>query len=160
MAQPFEVNPNSDRELTIGRIINAPRGKVWRCWTEPSLIKQWFAPKPWTVSHVENDVRSGGSTLITMRSPEGQEVPGPGIYLEVLPQQKLVFTDAFTKAWEPSERPFMVVTLTMEDEGAKTRYTVRAQHFTKEGVEEHKKMGFEAGWGICTDQLEALAASL
>ena len=73
------------RELVLERIINAPREKVFKAWTDPELMKQWFAPKPYTTPRVENDVRPGGSSLVVMRSPEGQEIPCPGVYLEVVP---------------------------------------------------------------------------
>jgi len=95
-----------------------------------------------------------------MCGPDGTEMPNPGVYLEVIPNEKLVFTDAYTSAWEPSERPFMTVILTFEDEGGKTRYTARARHWTVENREIHEKMGFQTGWGICADQLAALAARI
>lgn len=106
---------------------------------------------------VENDVRAGGSSLVVMQSPEGQEFPNPGVYLEVIPNRKLVFTDAYTKAWEPSGKPFMTGILTFEAMGdGKTRYTARVRHWTREDCETHQKMGFDEGWGKATDQLEAL----
>jgi uncharacterized protein YndB with AHSA1/START domain len=151
---------SADRELVLTRLINAPREKVYRCWTEPQLMKQWFAPLPWTTPHVEVDVRPGGSNVIVMRGPDGKDMPNRGIYLEVVPNERLVFTDAFVKAWEPSEKPFMAVILTFEDEGGKTRYTARVRHWTVADKEAHEKMGFHQGWGICTDQLEALVAKI
>jgi len=151
---------STDRELVLTRLINAPREKVYRCWTEPQLMKQWFAPLPWTTPHVEVDVRPGGANVIVMRGPDGKDMPNRGIYLEVVPNERLVFTDAFVKAWEPSEKPFMTVILTFEDEGGKTRYTARVRHWTVADKEAHEKMGFHQGWGICTDQLEALAAKI
>jgi uncharacterized protein YndB with AHSA1/START domain len=151
---------SADRELVLTRLIDAPREKVWRCWTEPELMKQWFAPLPWTTPHVEVDVRPGGSATIVMRSPDGQDMPNRGVYLEVVPNQRLVSTDAFTAAWQPSEKPFMTLILTFEDEGGKTRYTARVRHWTVADREAHEKMGFHQGWGICTDQLEALVARM
>src|SRR5690606_3061016 len=82
-------------ELVLEKIINAPKEKLYRCWTEPELMKKWFTPKPWTTVKVERDLRAGGACLVVMRSPEGQEFPNPGIYLELIPNQKIVFTDAF-----------------------------------------------------------------
>ena len=151
---------SADRELVLTRLINAPREKVYRCWTEPQLMKQWFAPLPYTTPHVEVDVRPGGANVIIMRGPDGKDLPNRGIYLEVVPNERLVFTDAYVKAWEPSEKPFMTVILTFEDEGGKTRYTARVRHWTVADRETHEKMGFHGGWGLCTDQLEALVAKL
>ena len=152
-----ETKTASDRELVLTRLIDAPREALYRCWTEPELLKQWFAPLPWTTPEAQMDVRPGGSSLIVMRGPDGTEMPNRGVYLEVVPGRKLVFTDAYTSAWEPSERPFMTVILTFEDEGGQTRYTARARHWTVENREMHEKMGFETGWGLCADQLAALA---
>src|SRR5688572_19791442 len=88
-----------DRELVLTALIDAPREKLFRAWTEPALIKQWFAPLPWTTPHAEMDVRPGGATFMVMRGPDGQEFPVPGTILEVVKNEKLVFTDAYTKAW-------------------------------------------------------------
>jgi uncharacterized protein YndB with AHSA1/START domain len=151
----------TDRELVLQRVLNAPREKLWRCWTEPALIVQWFTPPPFKTVKAVMDVRSGGSSCITMQSPEGQEFPNPGIFLEVVPNEKLVFTDAYTGAWTPSEKPFMTAILTFEDAGpGKTRYTARVRHFTAADCESHEKRGFHQGWGTATNQLEALAQSL
>jgi len=154
------TNDTSDRELVLTRLIDAPREKLYRAWTDAELLKQWFAPKPWTTPQAELDVRPGGASLVVMRSPDGNDMPCPGVYLEVVPNQRLVFTDAYTSAWQPSQKPFMTVILTFEDEGGKTRYTARVRHWTVADREAHEKMGFHHGWGQCADQLAALAASL
>ena len=148
--------PTHENELVLTRLIDAPCEKLYRAWTDPELLKQWFAPLPYTTPHAETDVRPGGASLIVMRGPEGPDMPNRGVYLEVVPNEKLVFTDAYTEAWVPSEKPFMTVTLTFKDEGGKTRYTARVRHWTKEDTEAHEKMGFHVGWGICADQLTAL----
>lgn len=153
------TNSLADRELKLTRIIDAPCEKVYAAWTQPDLIKQWFAPLPWTVSHVESDVRPGGSTVVVMRNPEGEDFPNPGVFLEVVENERLVFTDAYTKAWEPSEKPFMTVILTFEDLGGKTRYTARVLHWSVADREEHERMGFYQGWGQCTDQLTDLVSA-
>jgi uncharacterized protein YndB with AHSA1/START domain len=155
-----EAAPTSDRELVLTRIIDAPREKVFRAWTDPELLKQWFAPLPYTTPVAELDVRPGGANLVVMRDPDGNDLPNRGVYLEVVENERLVFTDAYTRAWEPSERPFMTVVLTFEDEGGRTRYTARARHWTAADRETHEKMGFHEGWGQCTDQLAALVAKL
>jgi len=144
------------RALLLTRIIDAPRAKVFKAWSDPELLKQWFAPRPWTTPVVETDVRVGGSSLIVMRGPDGNEFPNRGVYLEVVPNERLVFTDAFTKAWEPSEKPFMTVELTFEDQAGKTKYTARVHHWTVADREAHEKMGFHQGWAICAEQLAAL----
>ena len=99
---------SADRELTLTRLIDAPQEKVYRAWTDPNLLKQWFAPLPYTTPVAELDVRPGGSAFIVMRGPDGKDLPNHGVYLDVVPNQRLVSTDAYTKAWEPSEKPFKI----------------------------------------------------
>ncbi|MCQ8118055.1 SRPBCC family protein [Methylomonas rosea] len=148
------------RELALTRLIDAPPEKLYRAWTEPALLKQWFCPKPWTVASAELDVRAGGTSIIVMRSPEGQEFPNQGIYLEVVQNQRLVFTDAYTSAWEPSAKPFMTGIVTFAPEDGKTRYSARVLHWSAADRKSHEEMGFHEGWGKATDQLAELVASL
>ncbi|WP_437998911.1 SRPBCC family protein [Sorangium sp. So ce185] len=151
-----EATSTSDRDLVLTRIIDAPREKVFKAWTDPELLKKWFAPQPFTTPFAELDVRPGGASLIVMRDPQGNEYPNRGVFLEVVENERLVFTDAYTAAWEPSEKPFMTVILTFEDQGGKTKYTARARHWTVADREAHEKMGFHEGWGQCAAQLEAV----
>jgi uncharacterized protein YndB with AHSA1/START domain len=95
-----------------------------------------------------------------MQGPDGTEVPNRGVYLEVVPNERLVFTDAYTSEWEPSAKPFFTCVLTFDDEGEKTRYTARALHWTAQDCKYHESMGFHTGWAIATDQLAALASIL
>ncbi len=151
----------TSRELSFTRILDAPARNLYRCWTEPALVTQWFTPPPFKTIRAELDVRPGGGSLIVMQAPDGTEMPNPGVYLEVVPNERLVFTDAFVKAWEPSAKPFMAATITFEDLGnGQTRYTARARHWTVEDCKAHAQMGFYEGWGVATDQLAALAATL
>ena len=153
--------PTSDRELVLTRILNAPRANVFRAWTEPALLKQWFAPRPYTVSVAEMDLRPGGTSMIVMRDPQGNELPNPGVVLEVVKNERIVFTDAYTQAWQPSSRPFMTAIISFDDAGpGKTLYTARALHWSAADREEHEKMGFHEGWGLCAQQLEEVAAKL
>jgi uncharacterized protein YndB with AHSA1/START domain len=148
-------------EMSLTRLLDAPANKLFRCWTTPGLIQQWFAPRPYTTPVAEVDLRVGGRNYIVMKSPEGQEVPCPGTYLEIAANRRIVFTDAFIGDWIPREgAPFMVAIVTFEPEGHKTRYTATVRHWTKEARAQHEQMGFHQGWGQCADQLEALAQSI
>lgn len=153
---------SSPYELILERIIDAPPAHVYRCWTEPALMVKWFTPRPWSTVKVENDVRAGGSSLVVMRSPEGEEYPNFGIYLEVVPHKKIVFTDAFTSAWIPKDgAPFFVGEVTFEETSdGKTKYKAVARHWTQEASDQHAKMGFHEGWGKAADQLQDLARTL
>ena len=155
------AEPNAERELVLRRVLDASRENLFRCWTEPGLITRWFTPPPFTTTHAEVDLRAGGTNLVVMRGPDGQEFPNRGVYLEVVPNERLVMTDAYTRAWEPSEKPFMTLVLTFEEAGeGRTLYTARARHWTAADREAHEKMGFHEGWGVATSQLEALARTL
>lgn len=148
-------------ELVLMREIDAPREKIFRAWTDPELLKQWFCPKPWGVSHAELDVRTGGSSVIVMNGPNGEVINNRGVYLEVVPNEKIVFTDAFKTAWVPSEKPFMTGIILIEPLGdGKTKYTAMARHWTEEDKKTHEAMGFHEGWGAATDQLAALVATI
>lgn len=152
---------DTDRDLVLTRVLNASREKIYRCWTEPELIKQWFAPKPWTTPKVELDFRPGGGNVITMADEAGNEYPNPGQYLEIVPNERLVFTDAFTGDWAPSGKPFFTAVIQLEDAGeGKTKYTAVARHWNAEDAAGHKQMGFHTGWGQCADQLEELASRI
>lgn len=151
---------SSDRELVLTRLIDAPAEKLYRAWTNAELLKQWFAPKPYTTPEAALDVRPGGSSVVVMRGPDGNDMRLPGVYLEVIPNKRLVFTDAYVKAWEPAAKPFMTVILTFEEEAGKTRYTATVRHWTVEDREAHEKMGFHEGWGLCADQLTELVGRI
>ncbi len=152
--------PDASRDLVLTRLINAPPEAVYRCWTEPALLVQWFAPKPWTTPRASLDLRPGGACTVVMADENGTEYPNPGQYLDVIPNRKLVFTDAFVGDWKPSEKPFFACVLTFEPENGRTRYTATARHWTREDKEAHEKMGFHEGWGLCTTQLEEVAKGL
>jgi uncharacterized protein YndB with AHSA1/START domain len=154
------MTATTDRELVLTRLIDATPDKVFRAWTDPELLKKWFAPLPYTVPEAQVDLRVGGSNFIVMRDADGNDFPNRGVYLEVVPNHKLVFTDAYTHDWQPSAKPFMTVVLTFEEEDGKTRYTARARHWTVEDRNTHEQMGFHQGWGICTDQMEAMLKTL
>lgn len=155
------TRPEPKHVLTLERVMNAPVDRVWRCWTEPKLLEQWFCPKPWYVSDVRVALRPGGESFFVMHGPEGERFENLGVYLEVVPMKRIVTTDAFHPGWVPSARPFMVVETLFEDAGAgRTNYTARAMHWSEETLKEHEAMGFHEGWGMAADQLEALAKSL
>lgn len=160
MITALPITPEDERDLALAFHIAAPPEAVWRCWAEPALLPRWFCPPPWQVSHAEVDLRAGGGNLVVMRGPDGQEMPRRGIYLEVVPNRRLVWSDAFTAGWIPSQKPFMTGIIVMEPDGAGTRYTAIARHWTKADRDQHEAMGFFQGWGIATQQLEDTARSL
>ena len=140
--------------LTITRLIDAPREAVWRAYTDH--LAEWWCPKPWTVEILEQDMRPGGRSAMIMRGPNGEESPQEGVYLEVVPHERIVFTDAFTHGWHP-QGPFIVGIMDFSDEADGTRYTATARHWSAEAKAQHEAMGFLDGWGAVAAQLEEVA---
>lgn len=161
MATPVEITPANDRELVIARKLAASPQACFRCWTDPALIPQWFCPKPWVAEVVSMDVRPGGGSQMIFRGPDGESFPNDGVYLEVVPNRRLVFTDAYAAGWKPTENPMFTGEITFEDAGnGETLYIARARHWTDAAAKQHVEMGFHQGWGVCAEQLEALAKTL
>ena len=143
-------------ELSISRVIDAPRQKIFRAWTEPALLVQWWGPHGMTTPECEMDLWVGGQFRTLMRAPDGSEYPTLGVFLEIVAPRRLVFTDAFVPGWIPSGKAFMTAEVLLEEESGKTRYTARALHWTEEGRQAHEAMGFHEGWGQSLDRLETL----
>lgn len=155
----YQIDPQ--RDLVLERIVDVPPQKVWRAWTLPEQLKQWFTPAPWTTVDCEIDLRPGGIFRTVMRSPEGQENEGVGCYLEVVPNQRLVWTGALLPGFRPAPAASGDLTFTaiilLEPHGEGTKYTAIAIHRDAEGSAQHAAMGFHEGWGAALDQLVALA---
>jgi uncharacterized protein YndB with AHSA1/START domain len=162
MPLPSTVDsPLEERELVLVRETDVPAGRLYAGWTQPELLVQWFTPKPWTTVACEIDLRPGGTCKTTMRSPEGRDFPNVGVYLEIVPNEKLVFTDGYLPGWEPNPNAFFTAVVTFETlPDGKTRYTARAMHWTAEAKEKHAAMGFLDGWGAAFDQLVELSRSI
>ncbi len=148
------TSPDTIHELSVTRLIDASPEEVYRVWTERT--GEWFAPRPYTTPVVELDLRPGGRCLTVMKAPDGTDMPHEGVFLEVVPNRKLVFTDAFKADWTP-QNAFMVVIVTFEPEGSGTRYTARVRHWSDESLKQHEAMGFHEGWSIVAGQLADLA---
>lgn len=151
--RPFEPDPALD--LVLERVVPVPRERVWMAWTKAEHVSKWFAPAPWTMPHCEIDLRPGGVFRSVLRSPEGEEFPNVGCYLEVLPEERLVWTDALLPGYRPSGKPFFTCILTIEPHCTGTKYTVVAMHADEDTCKQHDEMGFFGGWGKCLDQLAA-----
>lgn len=151
----------SPYSLTLQRVLDAPAAALWRCWTEPELLRQWFCPAPWRVSEARLDLRPGGEFLTMMQGPNGESFGEPGVFLLVEPVRRLMFTDALRPGWTPSGRAFMVADIRFEENGeGRTKYTACAMHWDEASMKQHDEMGFLEGWGKAADQLEALARTL
>lgn len=158
--------PDSKLDLSFTRVVDVPRSLVWRAWTEPELLKPWFCPLPWKTIDCEIDLRPGGIFRTTMQSPEGLEFPNSGCYLEVIPNEKLVWTNALLAGYRPSKPAatcgsddaefLFTATVELADHAHGTRYTATVIHADEAGCKQHAAMGFEGGWGTALDQLVAM----
>lgn len=158
---------SDDLTLAFTRQLAATPAQVWRCWTEPDLIKQWFAPAPVTTTEVEMDARPGGIFRTVMQVPEHGEMAGDaGCVLLAEPERRLVWTNClgpdFTVNVIPDDAMSFGFTadiqITARDGGCD--YAVTVRHGTVQAAEAHAQMGFYDGWGTAADQMEALAKTL
>jgi uncharacterized protein YndB with AHSA1/START domain len=158
----MKIDPIIDptRDLVLERTVDVPPELVWLAWTTPKHLMKWFTPAPWTVTACEIDLRPGGIFSTTMRSPEGQEFPNVGCYLEVVPHKRLVFTDALLPGYRPAQTSFMTAIIDIEPSGSGTRYTATALHNDEAARKKHEEMGFHHGWGTALDQLVAYAKNI
>lgn len=161
-AGSIRIDPTFDEtlDLVLERFVDVPPALVWRAWTEPELIKQWFAPRPWRTLEAEIDPRPGGIFRTVMAPPDGEPMsPGIGCILEANEGRRLTWTGALAPGFRPqhdaSGMAFTAI-ISLEPRGGGTNYTAIVKHMTKEGREKHAGMGFLHGWGAALDQLVEL----
>ncbi|WP_417587905.1 SRPBCC family protein [Pararhodobacter oceanensis] len=153
-----DLDPDTD--LSFTSILQAPRELLWRCWTTPEHITQFFMPAPHKVLACEIDLRVGGR-FNTSFEVEGHVMDNKGVWLEVIEGRRLVFTDAYAEGWKPAPDPFMTAIIDFADAGeGATSYTATARHRSPEARQTHEDMGFFDGWGTVCTQLEAYAQTL
>lgn len=151
---------NTDKDLTVSRIIKAPRSAVWRAWEESEHLVKWWAPAPIVTISKRHDFYAGGAFDTVMRMEDGTEHGGEGCFLEVIKNERIVFTDALQGGWRPNEESFFSAIITLEEHAEGTKYTAVALHKNDEDRRKHADMGFEQGWGTCIEQLGILAEEL
>jgi uncharacterized protein YndB with AHSA1/START domain len=153
----MSYSPDPERDLSLSRIIRAPRAAVWRAWTDPARFAQWWVPAPARCRVVEMDVRPGGA-LVTLLSEDGGDfVPHvSGCFVEVVDGERLVFTDALVGGWRPSGSPFVTSIIPFRDHPEGTEYTAHALHESRARRDSHEEMGFHEGWGTVAAQLARL----
>lgn len=141
--------PRPDREMVLTRVLDAPRDLVWKAWTDPAHVARWWGPRGFTLPVCEMDFRPGGAYRYVMRGPDGKDYPFHGVYREIAPPSRIVFTAVLDDV--PGEE--MLTTVTFAEEGGRTTVTVRQGAPAKE---EYAR-GQRQGW---TESLEKLAARL
>ena len=154
----MDLDPKTDLHFT--RTLAVPRALVWECWTTPAHIPHFFVPRPHKVTACDIDLRVGGRFNTTFEV-EGNLMENHGVWLELVENEKLVFTDTYTEGWKPAPDPFMTAILILADApGGGTTYTAIARHRSADKAEIHKNMGFYDGWGTVVTQLEEYAQGL
>lgn len=162
--------PDPKVDLVLERVVDVPRSLVWKAWTEPEHLMKWFTPAPWRTVACEIDLRPGGMFRTVMQSPEGQDYPNLGCYLDVIDGERLVWTNALEPGFRPA-RPLQgpqkecaelifTAAITLADHGSGTRYVALAMHRSEAERRSHEEMGFHEGWGKALDQLVDLAPTM
>ncbi|RKH46400.1 SRPBCC family protein [Corallococcus sicarius] len=146
------VHPELD--LTISRIIKAPRPAVWSAWTDPASLEQWWVPAPARCKVLQLELRPGGSFLTQLSEDGGDFMPHiQGCFLAIDPQERLVFTTALVAGWRPAEEPFVTAIITLKDHPQGTEYAAHVMHKNQADKAMHEEKGFYDGWGTVTRQL-------
>jgi uncharacterized protein YndB with AHSA1/START domain len=151
-----KAEPKAIREVTLTRVIAAPRERVFRAWTDPKHMAQWWGPKGFTNPVCEVDARPGGMIRIDMRAPDGVDYPMDGVFHEVIEPERLVFT---SRAFAPDTNKTLIRalnTVTFADEGGKTRLTVVARVMEVAPEFAAAAAGMEEGWSQSLERLQAL----
>jgi uncharacterized protein YndB with AHSA1/START domain len=151
---------NPDRDLTISRVIEAPRSAIWEAWTDPASFEQWWIPAPLKCRVVEMDLRPGGS-FVTQMSENGADYTPHlnACFLAVDDLERIVFTNALVGGWRPAEQHYptaMTAIITLRDHPLGTDYVAQAIHKNEADRKTHKEMGFHDGWGTVAEQLARL----
>lgn len=151
---PYDINPDLDLELV--REVPASPEAVFAAWTTPESLKQWFAPRPYSITQCEIDLRPGGGFRTAMNSPDGQELfDTTGCILEVVPNERLVWSEALTAGYrpQPSPMPFTAILELRPNGSGGCHYRAIAVHQDAGGRKQHEEMGFHEGWGTVVDQM-------
>lgn len=148
---------NPDLDLSVSRIIKAPRQAVWRAWTTPERFEQWWIPAPTKCKVVAMDLIPGGSFVTQMSDDGGAFQPHvTGCFLAVDEMERIVFTDTLLGGWRPAEHAFLTAVITFKDHPQGTDYSAYAMHKSQADRKTHEEMGFHDGWGTVTRQLAEL----
>ncbi|WP_072806484.1 SRPBCC family protein [Rhodococcoides yunnanense] len=154
------MTPTAELDLTITRIIKAPRSAVWAAWTTPAQFEQWWVPSPARAKVVSLDLVPGGSFLTEISEDGGEFKPHiAGCFLAVDHLERIVFTNALVAGWRPAENPFITATITFADHPDGTEYIARVMHKDAADAAKHDELGFYDGWGTVTRQLAELTES-
>jgi len=146
--------PPMTREVTLTRMIDAPRALVWAAWTEPKHMAQWWGPHHFTNPVCEMDVRPGGKLMSNIKAPVCTVYPMPGICAEVIKPQRLRFT-AYAEGLDGTRYLESDTVVTFEEQGGRTKLTVKASAKGFHPAAPQMLAGMDAGWWQSLEKLEA-----
>lgn len=148
---------NPELDLTLTRIIRAPRARVWNAWAEPQKFERWWVPAPAKAKVDRMELRPGGA-LETLISEDGKPFAPHvrGCFLAVDPFERIVFTDALLGGWRPAEQSLITAIITFADHPDGTEYVSHVKHRSQADRAMHEKMGFYDGWGTVAAQMAAI----
>ena len=150
--QKEAINATAERELTITRIINAPREIVFKAWTDPVQLANWWGPKGFSSTIHEADARPGGKIYIEMKAPDGTIYPMDGEFCEINPPERLVFISAALD--KDNKRLFEILnTVTFADVNGKTKLTLHVRVSKIRSEDAHYLDGMNQGWNGSLDRL-------
>jgi uncharacterized protein YndB with AHSA1/START domain len=154
----FKVSTPSDREIRLTRLFDAPRALVWEAMSKPEHIRRWWGciGDGYSVPVCEVDLRPGGAWRFVNRTPKGEMVAFYGVYREIVPPERVVFTEIFEQFPDTES----VVTSVLTEENGKTRLTATCLYPSVEVRDMVIKSGMERGAGISYDRLEEVAMEL
>lgn len=145
------------RDLTISRVIKAPRASVWRAWTDPRSLEQWWVPAPARCRVETMELCPGGAFVTRLSESGGDFVPHlDACFLAVDELERIVFTNALTGGWRPAEEPFITAVITLSEHPDGTAYAAHVMHKSDADRKKHEDWGFFDGWGTVTAQLAEL----
>ncbi|WP_045826623.1 SRPBCC family protein [Teredinibacter turnerae] len=147
-------------DIEISRVLKAPRDIVWQAWRDPANLVQWWAPKPVVTESIKHEFYSGGGFGTLMRMEDGSEFASEGCFLQVVENEKIIFSDALSGGWRPNASPFMTAIITLEDHPEGTAYSAQVLHNSEEARQRHLDMGFFDGWGTVFEQLDSFVQQL
>lgn len=157
---------NETLDLKLERVVAVPPALIWKAWTTPEYLKQWFTPAPWQTVDCRIDLRPGGEFYTHMKGPNGAEHQAVGTYLQIIENQRLVWTDSLLPGFRPAAEAnpcfdgHFTAILQLEPHREGCLYTALALHGTPAIRERHEALGFEVGWGLALDQLVTFVKTL
>jgi uncharacterized protein YndB with AHSA1/START domain len=146
-----------ERTVTLTRVFDAPRELVWRAWTEPKHLAQWFGPRGFTSSVPELDVRVGGALRIVMHGPDGNDYPMEGVFRAVVAPERLVFSNIAVDK-DGNHLLEGETTVILEAQGAKMKLILHTYAKGLVPIAPQMLAGMEAGWSQSLDKMSDLMA--